>query len=121
MITKMSTKEAQETYSHRMGMVEHTFGHTKHNLDQRQVSRYGLEDMETEQLLHAINYNANRYLKLKKEKDTTNNKKSTDKSLQTTLKTEQHGIFNNNHNYANNLNPKFYNNNTLMKTKAPIA
>ena len=58
MITKMSTKEAQEAYSHRMGMVEHTFGHVKHNLNHRQMSHRGLEDIETEQILYAMNYNS---------------------------------------------------------------
>ena len=121
MITKMSSEEAQNKYSHRMGMVEHTFGHTKYNLDHRQVSHQGLEDIETEQLLYAINYNTNRYLKLKREQNIINEEKVREKSLQTTLIENQQNIYYNNHEYSINFNQKFWNTNILMKTKAPIT
>jgi len=121
MITKMSTKEAEEEYSHRMGMVEHTFGHTKHNLDQRQMSHRGLEAIEMEQLQFAINYNANRFLKLEREQKIDHVKKAQEKSLQTTLIENQQSIYCENHDYNHNFNPKIWNTNTLMKAKLAIA
>ena len=117
----MSTKEGQETYSHRMEMVEHTFGRVEHNLSHKQMFHQGLDDIETGQLLFAINYNANRFQKLKKEQNHTVNKKSDEKSLQTTLTHNQEDI--NSENYNNNpkFNPKFYNNKHSLNIKATIA
>ncbi|GAA5818452.1 MAG: transposase [Methanobrevibacter sp. CfCl-M3] len=37
MMDKMSQDSSKNIYKHRMGMVEHTFGHDKHNLKSRQV------------------------------------------------------------------------------------
>jgi len=103
-----------------MGIVEHRFGHVKHNLNHRQMSHQGLRDIETEQLLYAINYNTKRYLKLQKEENHIHNKKSVKKSLQTNLTVQKHNIHSVNNDHSNILNPKLCNNNILMKTKATI-
>jgi len=67
-----------------MGMVEHTFGHDKQNLKNRQVDYRGLEKIKTKKLLHAINYNGNRFMKLKKEEN-IGNLEAKEKAIQTTI------------------------------------
>ena len=91
MMDKMSKKDSKIRYSRRMGMVEHIFGHEKKNLGITQLNHRGMEDIKTEKYLHAINYNINRYNKLKKEKYMIE-QEITDSSLQTTLISETNNI-----------------------------
>jgi hypothetical protein len=99
MMDKMSQDSSKSIYKHRMGMVEHTFGHDKHNLKSRQVDHIGMEKIRTEKQLRAINYNINRYAKLLKEdkfkKESVAPLKSSQLTLPQTLNMEIKNRFDN--------------------------
>jgi len=116
MIDKMNQEDSQTIYSHRMGMVEHTFGHDKQNLKNRQVDHRGLEKIKTEKLLHAINYNGNRFIKLKKEEN-IGNLEAKEKAIQTTIIQYTPIEINQFKDYMTHANDKLWNNqNFSLKT-----
>jgi transposase len=103
MIDKMSQEKSETTYSRRMGMVEHIFGHEKKNLNITQLNHRGKDRIKTEKYLHAINYNINRYAKLNKEIN-EKIKKSSESSLQTTLLTQPINFLEENPDYSTTYN-----------------
>ena len=119
MMDKMSQKESEISYSHRMGMVEHIFGHEKKNLNITQLNHRGIDKIKTEKYLHTTNYNINRYAKLKKE--TIEKPNNSESSLQTTLPTQPINIIEKNHYHSPQYNEPLLNTNPLYQVNELIA
>ena len=121
MMDKMSKKESEIIYSRRMGMVEHTFGHEKKNLNAAQMNHRGTEDIKTEKYLHAISYNVNRYKKLKNEARVKNKKIATDSTLQTTTITQPNNLIEKTPNYLTHCNESLLITNPSYQANQTIA
>ena len=119
MMDKMSQEQSQVSYSRRMGMVEHIFGHEKKNLNITQLNHRGIDDIKTEKYLHAINYNINRYAKLTKE-NIKKTDKSSDNSLQTTLLTQPINLMKENLDYSQSYNESPLITSPLHQANEPI-